>query len=329
MDSELPSSTIFCYPADVKENSNIEVLNVNNVDSSGGAVLNDEKLLELIQLYPFLYNPRVRPFQDPDYDDWAWSRITTAFNANYIGLLPPVLFNKDELQRRWKKLQPIIKKMAKMLDLSAIPEPLRQIIVKISIQLEDQTTDVRVNNLSSAQQIIYDNMDMVEQLPLNKRLQLEAEMMDLILKAELETKATVKLTQTHVKDIVEEYEELLNVMGLKELIGLKSPDVKCTSETKDNAQEQTVTSTTSNGSYEINLTSDSSSDAKYESLNTIDFEVEMGKGAQIFKNCTPKPQWVPLKEASKYLKRCAVRLKRTNMEDYIPLSFIKHQRKST
>lgn len=341
MESEQPSSTILCYPTDSKGYSNVEVLNVNNVDSAGGVVLNDEKLLELIQLYPFLYNPRVRPFQDPDYDDWAWNRITYTFNVSYTGFLPAVYFTKDDLQRRWNKLQPIIKKMAKMLDLTAIPEPLRQIIVKISIQLEDQVTDVRVNNLSSAQQIIYDNMKMVSQLPLNRRLQLEAEMMDLILNAELESKATVKLTYTHLKNIEDEYEELLNLMDLKELIVLKSTDITFVNEKTDNSQEQIVTSTTSNGTSEICLSSDSSSDTKYESLNIIDFEVEMGNGSQIFKpscqakkeltdtNTNTKLQWVPLKDASKHVRRCIIRLKRTNMEDYIPLSRIKRQRKST
>ncbi|XP_011190909.2 uncharacterized protein LOC105217549 [Zeugodacus cucurbitae] len=350
MDSEQPSSTILCYPTDSKGYSNVEVLNVNNVDSAGGVVLNDEKLLELIQLYPFLYNPRVRPFQDPDYDDWAWSRITSAFNVSYTGFLPAVYFNKEDLQRRWNKLQPIIKKMAKMLDLTAIPEPLRQIIVKISVQLEDQITDVRVNNLSSAQQVIYDNMKMVAQLPLNRRLQLEAEMMDLILNAELESKATIKLTYSHLKNIDDEYEELLNLMDLKELIVLKSTATTFINETADNSQEQKVTSTTTtNGTYEI--CSDSSSDTKYESLNTIDFEAEMGSGSQINKstgkikkectyiesqenivvptvNCTPKAQWVPLKDASKHVRRCIIRLKRTNMEDYIPLSRIKRKRRS-
>uniref|UniRef100_A0A034WUK9 MADF domain-containing protein n=1 Tax=Bactrocera dorsalis TaxID=27457 RepID=A0A034WUK9_BACDO len=341
MESEQPSSTILCYPTDSKGYSNVEVLNVNNVDSGGGVVLNDEKLLELIQLYPFLYNPRVRPFQDPDYDDWAWNRITNAFNVNYMGFLPAVYFTKDDLKRRWNKLQPIIKKMAKMLDLTAIPEPLRQIIVKISIQLEDQVTDVRVNNLSSAQQVIYDNMKMVSQLPLNRRLQLEAEMMDLILNAELESKATVKLTYTHLKTIEDEYEELLNMMNLKEIIVLKSTDTIFLNEKTDNSQEQIVTSTTSNGTSEICLGSDSSSDTKYESLNIIDFEAEMGSGSQIYKpscqvkkemiktNTATQLQWVPLEDASKHVRRCIIKLKRTNMEDYIPLSRIKRQRKST
>lgn len=347
MESEQPSSTILCYPTDSKGYSNVEVLNVNNVDSAGGVVLNDEKLLELIQLYPFLYNPRVRPFQDADYDDWAWNRITSAFNVSYTGFLPAVYFTKDDLQRRWNKLQPIIKKMAKMLDLTAIPEPLRQIIVKISIQLEDQVTDVRVNNLSSAQKIIYNNMKMVSQLPLNRRLQLEAEMMDLILKAELESKATIKLTYTHLKNIENEYEELLNLMDLKELIVLKSTDTTFVNEATDNSQEQIVTSTTSNGTCEICLGSDSSSDTKYESLNIIDFEAEMGSGSQIYKpSCQIKKemtetesnvkiavplkvQWVPLKDASKHVRRCIIKLKRTNMEDYIPLSHIKRHRRST
>ncbi|XP_017481968.1 PREDICTED: uncharacterized protein LOC108371006 [Rhagoletis zephyria] len=354
MDTEASSSSIFCDPGDSKAHSNIEVLNVNNVDSAGGVVLNDEKLLEFIQMYPFLYNPRVRPFEDPDYDEWAWNRITSAFNVTYTGFLPPVLFTKADLQRRWNKLQPIIKKMAKMLDLTAIPEPLRQLIVKISIQLEDQFTDVRVNSLSPAQQIINDNMKMVEQLPLNKRLQLEAEMMELILSGELEAKATVKLTEWNLQSVEEEYDELLNLMNIKELIVLKSTDTPLMNEAIDNSQEQLVSSTTSNASCEINLASDSSSDAKYEGTNVIDFEAEMGDGTQIYKSprynknkiddglqpasakyrkisLKPKTvmQWVPLEDAHKYVNRCMVRLKRTNMEDYIPLSFIRRQRKSS
>lgn len=354
MDTEASSSTIFCDPGDSKAHANVEVLNVNNVDSSGGVVLNDEKLLEFIQMYPFLYNPRVRPFQDPDYDDWAWNRITSAFNVIYKGFLPPVFFTKADLQRRWNKLQPIIKKMAKMLDLTAIPEPLRQLIVKISVQLEDQFTDVRVNSLSPAQQIINENMKMVEQLPLNRRLQLEAEMMELILSGELETKATVKLTEWNLQSVEEEYEELLNLMDIKEIIVLKSTDNSLKAEKTDNSQEQLVSSTTSNALYEISLASDSSSDTKDEASNNVDFEAEMGDGTQIYKtsrynknksdgdmqpastkynNILLKPdtetQWVPLKDASKNVKRCLVRLKRTNMEDYVPLSLIKRQRKSS
>ncbi|XP_054737624.1 uncharacterized protein LOC129244048 isoform X2 [Anastrepha obliqua] len=337
MSSEIPTSTIFCYPDDVKGKSNVEVLNVNNVDSSGCVVLNDEKLLELIQLYPFLYNPRVRPFQDADYDDWAWNRITSAFNLTYTGFLPPVLFTKDDLLRRWNKLQPIIMKMAKMLDLTAIPEPLRQIIVKINIQLEDQITDVRTNNLTQAQQIIYDNMRMVEQLPLTRRLQLEAEMMDLILNTELDSKATIKLTDANLLSVDDEYEELLDLMDIKELIVLKSTYKPCMTEIKDNSQEQLVTSTTSNASYETSLPSDNSSarmpkmNKKSKTIKKVLPKIKSGiPAAQIspLKSAT-QTQWFPLKDSSKYVKRCLVRIKRTNMEDYIPLSYISRQRKTS
>ncbi|XP_053962561.1 uncharacterized protein LOC128866087 isoform X2 [Anastrepha ludens] len=337
MSSEIPTSTIFCYPDDVKGQSNVEVLNVNNVDSSGCVVLNDEKLLELIQLYPFLYNPRVRPFQDADYDDWAWNRITSAFNLTYTGFLPPVLFTKDDLLRRWNKLQPIIMKMAKMLDLTAIPEPLRQIIVKINIQLEDQITDVRTNNLTQAQQIIYDNMKMVEQLPLSRRLQLEAEMMDLVLNTELDSKATIKLTDANLSSVDDEYEELLDLMDIKELIVLKSTYKPCMTEIKDNSQEQLVTSTTSNASYETSLLSENSS-ARMPKMNKksktikkvlpkIISEIPAGQ-ISLLKSAT-QTQWFPLKDSSKYVKRCLVRIKRTNMEDYIPLSYISRQRKTS
>ncbi|XP_067634431.1 uncharacterized protein Lhr [Eurosta solidaginis] len=319
--------------ANSSESKNIEVLNVNNVDSTGGFVLNDEKLLELVQLYPFLYNPRVRPFQDSDYDDWAWNRITSAFNQNYVGLLPPVIFDKIELQRRWEKLKPIIKKMAKMLDLTAIPEPLRQMIVKISIQLEDQVTDVRINLPSDAQQIIYANMEMVGRLPLEKRLQLEAEIMDFILNAELDNKATIKLTGWNAAVANDEYEALLNAMDMKELLLLKSTEQI---DTTDNSQEQTVTSTTSNGVYEIiSMNGDSSSDMMYESGNDVDFEAAMGSGTQIYKRKTfnsrkrLQHQWIDLQDADKFVKRVVVRLKRINLEDYIPLSQIKRQRRNS
>uniref|UniRef100_A0A1I8NTL8 MADF domain-containing protein n=1 Tax=Stomoxys calcitrans TaxID=35570 RepID=A0A1I8NTL8_STOCA len=261
----------------------IQVLNISNVNAQGKTVLNDGKLLELIQQYPFLYNPRVRPYGDSDYSMWAWKRINAAFNRNYEND-PFAAFSISDLMDRWQVLKPLIQCLSKAYDLNAIPASLRQSVLQISIELEDSSTNCLQKPNTPMQNMLMDKMSDISQLPLDKRLSLESDILNFILKSELESKQAHALDLNDVTRANQEADEFLNDIGFKQVLEMawKQQTNLFNIKSEDGG--------TSNGMYVQN-------------------------GSQ--------NRWIPLTEAHKFIRPCYVSLKRMNLEDYMPLSKIK------
>ncbi|KAM7343040.1 lethal hybrid rescue [Cochliomyia hominivorax] len=262
-------------------NRSIQVLNISNVNAQGKTVLNDGKLLELIQKYPFLYNPRVKAYNDTDYTTWAWKNINAAFNRSYAND-PNAAFSTYDLMNRWQVLKPLIQCLSKAYDLEAIPQSLRKSVVKISTELEDQSTSATVKPYNLSQNLLMQHICDIAQLPMEKRLALEREVLDLILTTELESKSSITLEENAWKDINHDTEEFLNDIGFK-----------------------LVTQNTVMKHEKIYFPNYSNQ----HSIRTY------GKTR---KSCG----WVPLRDAHQFIKPCKVRIKRINVEDYLPLAKI-------
>uniref|UniRef100_A0A1A9ZVK1 MADF domain-containing protein n=1 Tax=Glossina pallidipes TaxID=7398 RepID=A0A1A9ZVK1_GLOPL len=262
----------------------VQVLNISNVNAEGKTVLNDGKLLNLILHYPFLYNCRVKAHKDPDYTEWAWKRINASFNRSYEND-PDAGFSTSDLHRRWEALKPLIQCLSKAYDLEAIPPSLRQAVIKISVQLEDQNVRPHKKSNNPLQNYLQEQMSQIAELPLEDRLALELEMIDLILSEELSLRATLKMQDAERQDVSKETEEFLREIGFRQVFDL---------------------------AY--------SQERKMNELGTNNRLLEKADSPEKHKSI---PKWIPLTEAKKHLKSCRVKVKRVNMEDYMPLSKMK------
>lgn len=194
----------------------IQVLNISNVNAQGKTVLNDGKLLELIQKYPFLYNARVKAYNDNDYRMWAWKNINAAFNKSYAND-PSAAFSTQDLMNRWLTLKPLIQCLSKAYDLEAIPVSLRQSVITISTELENQSTP-SLTKMNALQKMLWEHMNDIAKLPMDKKLALEKDVIDLILSSELEVKQNVKLDENTWKEINNETDNFLDDIGFKQVL---------------------------------------------------------------------------------------------------------------
>ncbi|XP_005183269.1 uncharacterized protein LOC131800522 [Musca domestica] len=192
----------------------IQVLNISNVNAQGKTVLNDGKLLELIQQYPFIYNPRVRSYGDPDYTMWAWKRINAAFNRSYEND-PFAAFSISDLISRWQVLKPLIQCLSKAYDLQAIPSSLRQSVLHINAELEDPRSNSNPKSNNPAQNLLQDYMPEIAELPLEKRLALEKDILEVLFRTELDSKQVKMLDFNEAKQANHEADDLLNDIGFK------------------------------------------------------------------------------------------------------------------
>ncbi|XP_075169972.1 lethal hybrid rescue [Haematobia irritans] len=264
------------------EGRGIQVLNISNVNALGKTVLNDCKLLELIQQYPFLYNPRVRPYGDSDYSMWAWKRINAAFNRSYEND-PFAAFSISDLMERWQTLKPLIQCLSKAYDLNAIPASLRKSVLQISIELEDSSTNCLQKVNTQTQNLLLERMQDIGQLPLEKRLILESDILNLILKAEIDFKQSYTMEQSDITQANQEADEFLNDIGFNQVLEMAWKQ-----------QPKILPIKTENGS--------------------------VTNGIQGKKRSRGK--WIPLSEVDKHIRHCYVSIKRMNIED-IPLSVVK------
>ncbi|XP_073813560.1 lethal hybrid rescue [Musca autumnalis] len=194
----------------------IQVLNISNVNAQGKTVLNDGKLLELIQQYPFIYNPRVRSYGDDDYTMWAWKRINAAFNRSYEND-PFAAFSISDLMSRWQVLKPLIQCLSKAYDLQAVPSSLRQSVLHINAELEDPRSNCNQKTNTPVQKLLQDNMSEIAKLPLEQRLALEKEVLDLLLNAELDGKQIKKLDAQEKRQANQEADDLLKDIGFNQV----------------------------------------------------------------------------------------------------------------
>ncbi|XP_061397129.1 uncharacterized protein LOC133332770 [Musca vetustissima] len=263
----------------------IQVLNISNVNAQGKTVLNDGKLLELIQQYPFIYNPRVRSYGDPDYSMWAWKRINAAFNRSYEND-PFAAFSITDLINRWQVLKPLIQCLSKAYDLQAIPSSLRQSVLHINTELEDPRSNCHQKPNTPVQNLLQDYMPEIAKLPLDKRLALEKDVLQVLFKAEVDSKQIKKLDATETRQANQEADELLKDIGFKPVF--------------ERAWRQRRL---------MNSNSDGGGAAAAPAAKRV-------YGVQ-------RPKWVHLSDAHKHTRRCYVNIKRMNLEDYLPLAQIK------
>lgn len=262
-------------------NRSIQVLNISNVNAQGKTVLNDGKLLELIQLYPFLYNPRVKPYGDMDYTLWAWKRINGAFNRSYEND-PFAAFSISDLMNRWLVLKPLIQCLSKAYDLAAIPPTLRHSVMKISTELDDPSSNYSQKTNTMPQTMLTQKMSAIEELSREQRLAMESDILDMIFSIEIESKQLKKLEETDIAQAKQETDEFLNEIGFKQVLLT--------------ALSQQTKMFNSNSVKEF-------------VCKTEDIPETSGK-------------WVPLGDAHKHTRPCFVKMKRMNLEDYLPLSKI-------
>lgn len=197
----------------------IQILNISNVNKRGETVLNDSKLLELITLYPFLYNPRVKAYNDPDYTRWAWKRINADFNFSYKDD-PRAAFSVDDLVKRWEVLKPLVRCLSNDFDLKTIPLSLRDSVIKIGTNMEENPRKLSpVKKKNCAQVYLMEQMEKIAKLPLEQQFALEQDMLNLILNEELNQKG-VKLQEKDMQKVAEETEDILKEIGFQEVFNI-------------------------------------------------------------------------------------------------------------
>lgn len=189
----------------------------SNTNSRSQIVFNDLRLLELLQLHPFLISSAIRGYGDKDYEEWGWQQVTMSFNASYEqeGLNP--FFLVEELQRRWEILKPLCLSPSNAAG-SRIMKPLSDIIKKTNrlILSKRPSNKFKPKRISAMQQIILQQMPMVERLSLAQRRQLEVEILDAIIKSkrQLYTKQPVQ----RIRDAASrQYDQFLWSIRVKEL----------------------------------------------------------------------------------------------------------------
>lgn len=188
-----------------------------NINSRSQIVFNDLRLLELLQLHPFLISSAIRGYGDKDYEEWGWQQVTDCFNASYEqnGLNP--CFLVEDLQRRWEILKPLCLSPNNAAG-SQIKEPLLDIIKKTNRLLLYKRPSIKCKSqrITAMQHIILQQMPMVERLPQALRRQLEVEILDAIIKSkrQLYTKQPVQ----RIRDTASrQYDQFLWSIRVKEL----------------------------------------------------------------------------------------------------------------
>lgn len=197
----------------------------SNTNSRSKIVLNDLRLLELLQLHPFLISSAIRGYGDKDYEEWGWQQVTKSFNASYEqkGLNP--FFLVEELQRRWEILKALCLYASNSAD-SRIMGPLSDIIQKTNrlILSKRPSNKFKPKRILSMQKIILQQIPMVERLSLAQRRQLEVEILDAIIKSkrQLYTRQPVQRIR-HAAST--QYDQFLRSIRVKELLPHVIPSI--------------------------------------------------------------------------------------------------------
>lgn len=331
-------------------------INICNTDSKSQIVLNDLQLLELLHSYPFLFSKAVHAHGDKDYEEWGWQEIAKRFNMSYKGLQLNTPFTVEELQWRWEVLRPVCPSLGKAC--GQIPDSLWYTICKIN-RLMNVKTPVSSKQTTSTQKLISNQLPILEKLTQSQQRRLEVEVLDAILTHE--RSIHLEGLSKKAEDIVQnQYDEFLRAIRVKELPSkdftssknnLNTANILNTSE--NNLENKELPTNTSSGqnnlissnivnSRECNLVISSvcrpleSQDEETTNLPAIPAldiktppakpheESKQGPNPETVTNLTGEEvRFVPLKSAKYYTKRVEVRLKRVNLDDYMPRSSVK------
>ncbi|KAH8252687.1 hypothetical protein KR032_001247, partial [Drosophila birchii] len=304
-------------------------INTSNTNADSQVVLNDLRLLELLCMYPFLISRKVPKQQDVDYDDWGWEQVSKAFNESYEGIPLSTPFTTAELQWRWGVIRPLINELARAKD--QVPEPMWKIVVHLNNRLNAERPKETEN--STCQDLVLSQLSFVEQLSHSQRLRLEVEVLDLIMDEERRSKYLYDDMNTQVKRTVErEYNDFFASIKVKELptdtlkrltkdIGFSSP-----------SQAQKIRNANEMGLKISNVFSSAEEATNGTEVPIIKIElldepaaeeIPLSKDQTAAEGAVSPNVMIPLTSAKNFCKNVRVRLKRLDLDDYLPLASIR------
>nr|ABV55039.1 lethal hybrid rescue protein [Drosophila simulans] len=313
-------------------------INISNTNISGQIVLNDVLLMEMLARYPFLIIPQVEPKMDVEYNSWGWDQLTKSFNQSYESVELSTPFSVTELKLRWVKLRPLLKAFAAskgqipeplwrdMNDIHKlqIPEPLRRVMNDVHIRMQSaKPADVPK---TKCQEFLLSQLPFVKSLSPAERRHLEVEVLDLILEQERQEKATRQLGPIELKTVQSEYEEFLKAIRVKELPAntLLRPAIDGFRISPRNIRPNVASA---NKRISYNGVSNESNDVKIKTETAIEPKTE--DATKFDERPIETPRYVPLKSAKYYIKSCRIRVKRVEIDDYLPLARILRSRRPT
>nr|ABV55063.1 lethal hybrid rescue protein [Drosophila simulans]ABV55069.1 lethal hybrid rescue protein [Drosophila simulans] len=297
-------------------------INISNTNISGQIVLNDVLLMEMLARYPFLIIPQVEPKMDVEYNSWGWDQLTKSFNQSYESVELSTPFSVTELKLRWVKLRPLLKAFAAAK--GQIPEPLFRVMNDVHIRMQSaKPADVPK---TKCQEFLLSQLPFVKSLSPAERRHLEVEVLDLILEQERQEKATRQLGPIELKTVQSEYEEFLKAIRVKELPAntLLSPAIDGFRISPRNIRPNVASA---NKRISYNGVSNESNDVKIKTETAIEPKTE--DATKFDDRPIETPRYVPLKSAKYYIKSCRIRLKRVEIDDYLPLARILRSRRPT
>ncbi|KAH8389731.1 uncharacterized protein LOC110189298 [Drosophila serrata] len=315
-------------------------INISNTNADSQVVLNDLRLLELLCMYPFLFSRQVSPQQD--YNDWGWEQVTKAFNESYEGIPLSTPFSAAELQWRWEILWPLINSLARAK--SQIPEPMWKIVVHLNNRLNGEKPKETCN--SRCQDLVLSQLPFVEELSHSQRLRLEVEVLDLIMDEERRSQYLYDDMNTRTKRVVQsEYDEFFASIKVKEL----PPDTLKRLEmdngsSSSQSQSPNIVNANVTGLVISNVFSSAEEVTNGTNVPVIKIEpvdededgLEPPNSSPIKSNDNLATEGavtynviVPIKSAKEFCKNVRVRLKRLDMDEYMPLSSMRRSSRFT
>ncbi|XP_017837384.1 uncharacterized protein LOC108596300 [Drosophila busckii] len=197
-------------------------INISNTSAENKIVLNDLKLLQLLNFYSFLINNTERESEgacslteSDTYDDWGWKQLAMSFNMSYVGvkLLKP--FSAQLLRTRWKTLRHICPLLAN--SESQLSSSLRDIVHKVNNM--PTTISFLSHPLTPAQQLILSQLPFLEQLSETQKRQLEGDVLEAIFAEERQVQLEVQeLSSRQIDEVNNECEEIINAIGARDII---------------------------------------------------------------------------------------------------------------
>ncbi|KAH8285441.1 hypothetical protein KR054_009199 [Drosophila jambulina] len=315
-------------------------INISNTNANSQIVLNDLRLLELLCMYPFLFSRQVPPHEDADYDNWGWEQVAKAFNESYEGIPLSTPFSTAELQWRWEVLRPLVNSLARAK--GDIPDPMWKIVVHLNNRLIAEKPQETEN--STCQDLVLGQLPFVEKLSHSQRLRLEVEVLDLIMDEERRSKYLYD--DMNIRMVQSEYDEFFTSIKVKELpadtlkrltldVGSSSNPPQAPKIVNANETGLVISNVFSSAEQATNgiilpkikaepLDEPAAEPVPKLPLPPIKTSLKSAKEGAVSLNVI-----VPLSSAKQFCKNLRVRLKRLDLDDYMPLASIRRSSRFT
>ncbi|XP_055847957.1 uncharacterized protein LOC129913357 [Episyrphus balteatus] len=159
-------------------------LNFADKDEKENAKFNDARLVDILRNYPLLYNKSLESYGDPDYTQWMWGEIANEMNEPHRKTTLNLPFNWTTCRDQWE----VVKKSLRYLSNPAAksfryPKQFRECLDFFQNYIRDRSEPTHTD---TSQDLFLNFSTLLEQLPFEKQLLLEKEVLDLILSNELE-----------------------------------------------------------------------------------------------------------------------------------------------